>query len=126
MATAAWEAVANPTLVHSTASFFAAARESPPDEVLILRTLPQDAPGPGDLLRLELRRARQSQLGTGGGAAVGAVGRVAADLFAQRAKADSAHFLLAIDAPGVAATAVRSLPFVSQKGAARTAMQLQD
>jgi len=125
-ATASWDAVVGLAVLRSTASFFAAARESPPDEVLVLKALPQDAPGPGEVLRLELRRARQGQLGTGAGATTGALGRVAADLIAQKAQIESEGFALAIDAPGIVASSVRHLSFVSQKGASRSATQLRE
>jgi len=119
----AWEALVALNTVRSTCSFFAATRaaEAPTDEVLVLSAPPQPSPGNGGRVRLELRRSRLGQLG--GGAARTAQD---AELLAKRAEAEGETFLLAISAPGVAATAARAMAFVSQKGAARTAGQLRD
>jgi len=121
---ASWEALVALTTVRSTASFFAAAQggDAPVDEVLVISAPPQAPPQEGERLKLELRRARHGLLG----AQRSASDRAAADavLLARRAAEADSSFLLAVDAPGVAAAATRTLGFVSQKGAARTAQQL--
>merc|ERR1712039_967363 len=78
-------------------------------------------------VRLELRRVRYSQLGNTAGI-VSAQERAKADaqLLAKKESAAEDTFLLAIDAPGISATALQDLPYVSQKGAVRTAVQLHD
>mmetsp|Transcript_27243 Transcript_27243/g.71927 ORF Transcript_27243/g.71927 Transcript_27243/m.71927 type:complete len:613 (-) Transcript_27243:129-1967(-) len=120
----AWEAVVANGVVSSTASFFAAARaEAPLDEIFILSAPSQPAPYPGDKLKLELRRSRQSLLRGGSGQ-----GRAALDakLAAKRSGDGGETFSLTIDASGMDLAAVQSAPLVSAKGAARTAQQLRD
>merc|ERR1712151_1095004 len=96
---------------------------SPTDEVLVLTAMPQSPPKLGERLHLELRRARYGSLGASG--VLTAKERAASDqLVAKRAEESESTFLLAVDAPGVSPSAVRSKDFVSQKGAPRTAQQL--
>lgn len=124
---AAWNALLDLPTARSTASFFAAARgldESPQDEVIVLAALPQDIPEAGETVRLELRRSRYSMLSQGLSAQERA--KADAELLSKKAASSDDTFLLAIAAPGISATALRDLPFVSQKGASRTAAQLHD
>ncbi|CAK0891262.1 unnamed protein product [Prorocentrum cordatum] len=113
-AAAAWEAVAALPLVRSTASFFAATRAADPSasqDVMVLTAPPQTAPGPGDRLRLELRRAPRGQL-----AARPEIGALTAEAF-----------LLTVEAPGgLPVGSIRVQQYVSQKGAPRTPAQLVD
>merc|ERR1712060_232261 len=99
---------------------------SPLDEVIVLAALPQDTPEVGGQVRLELRRTRHSQLGGSLGLSAQEHTKADAEFLAKRSTASGENFLLAIEAPGVSATAVQELPFVSQKGADRTAKQLYD
>lgn len=121
----AWEAIAALARVRSTASFFAAAkaREAPPDEVIILSASPQPTPGVGDRLQLELRRSRQGQLGS----LLGAGQRAAAGaaLVRKEGAAAGEAFTLALQMSDNEAPSVRLAPFVSAKGASRTAVQLR-
>lgn len=120
----AWEAVLGDASVRSTASFFAAAREEGPlDEVFVLSAPSQATPYPGDRLKLELRRSRQSLLKGSSGQ-----GRAALDAkLAARRKDDGGEtFTLTVDAPGIDLSVLRPAPFVSAKGAAKTAQQLRD
>lgn len=121
---AAWEAVAALNLLRSTASFFSAARaqDAPIDEVIVLSAPSQPAPSFGGRLKLELHRSRQGQLGRSGRSGVAAT----AALLAKRAESTGEDFLLAIDAEGVPADKVQTIPYISQKGAARTAEQLRN
>lgn len=126
----AWEAVLKLPLVSSTASFFAAARaaagDAPVDEVIMLSAI-EDQPPPreGEKLRLELRRARHAQLCAG----TTAQERVACDaaLNSKRQDADGTY-LLAVEAPKASQVraSMRSLPLLSSKGAAKTAVQLRN
>jgi hypothetical protein len=130
---AAWDALLALPIVRSTASFFAASRaDAPIDEVLVLSAQSQAPPRPGEDVRLELRRTRRAQLAAGVGLA-GGQGQAAMDavLMAKRmaeAEGDGAgqSFSLAVDAPGIALGAVRSMPLVSAKGAAKTGRQLRE
>lgn len=110
----AWEAVAALPLVRSTASFFAATRagdSSAAQEVVVLTAPPQAAPGPGDRLRLELRRAPRGQFA--GRPEIGALTAEA--------------FLLTVEAPGGSSVgSVRVQQYVSQKGASKRPAQLVD
>lgn len=120
-AAVSWDAVLALPVVHSTASFFAAARieDAPLDEVVLLTAPPQPVAPAAGRLRLELRRARTlAYSSTAHGRAA------AAALAAQRASLLGVSFLLAVDGPEVDIAATREIPFVSQKGAARSAEQL--
>merc|ERR1740120_405585 len=124
-ARASWDAVVALTAVRSTASFFAAARcdEAPTDEVLVLSAPSQPIPRAGERLKLELRRARHGQLSQRASAQDQATSD--ALLAARRAAEKDATFLLAVDASKIAPGVTRTVPFVSQKGATKTAQQLQ-
>merc|ERR1719498_1292517 len=121
----AWEAIASLARVRSTASFFAAAcaAEAPPDEVIVLSAPSQPLPGVGDRLQLELRRSRQGQLGS----LLGAGQRAAAGaaLVRKDGAAAGEAFNLALQMSDNEAPTVRLAPFVSAKGASRTAVQLR-
>lgn len=122
---AAWEAVVSLLTVRSTASFFAAARaqDAPSDEVILLSALPQQTPSAGGRLLLELRRTRHGQLGAS------AAQRAAAQstLLSARAEKPEEVFLVAVDAPGInTATSLKSMQYVSQKGAERSAGKLRE
>lgn len=121
----AWEALVSLPRVRSTASFFAAARaaEAPADEVIILSAPPQPSPGPGDRLVLELRRCRQGQLGSLLGAGQRAVAGAA--LLAKQGAASGEAYSLAVQISDSEEPSVRPAPFVSAKGASRTAVQLR-
>lgn len=119
----AWDMVSSMPSVLSTASFFAAAREpdSPSDEVLILSAAPQKPPNFGGRLRLELRRTQYSQLGV-----TSVRERAGGDSLVAKRATEPDVFLLAVDAPGVSATAMKVQNMVSAKGAAKTGQQLRD
>jgi hypothetical protein len=122
---AAWEAILNLPRVRSTASFFAAARasEAPPDEVIVLAAPPQASPEAGERLLLELRRSRRGQLS--GTQAPGQRAIAGAALAAKQGAAGGETFAMAVQASDNEAPLVRSVPFVSAKGASRTAVQLR-
>jgi len=122
---AAWEAISTQARVRSTASFFAAARasEAPPDEVIVLSAPSQEAPKLGDRLYLELRRSRRGQLGSV--LAAGQRAAAGAALAAKQGAAGGETFAFALQTSDNEAAAVCSVPFVSAKGASRTAVQLR-
>lgn len=122
---AAWEAITSLARVRSTASFFAAAcaGKAPPDEVIVLSAPPQSAPALGDRLYLELRRSRQGQIGSLRGA--GQRAAAGAALAAKQGSTDGETFAFAVQTSDNEAASVRSAPFVSAKGAPRTAIQLR-
>jgi hypothetical protein len=122
---AAWEAILALGRVRSTASFFAAAAASsaPLDEVVVLSAPPQLTPRPGDRLLLELRRSRRGQLG---GLMAASQRAAASAAFAMKQGASTGEaFALAVQSSDNKAASVHSVPFVSAKGASRTALQLR-
>mmetsp|Transcript_32548 Transcript_32548/g.51979 ORF Transcript_32548/g.51979 Transcript_32548/m.51979 type:complete len:618 (-) Transcript_32548:103-1956(-) len=121
----AWEAILALPRVRSTASFFAAAQASqaPPDEVIVLSAPPQSSPRSGEKLLLELRRSRRGQLNSTQAAVQRAVAGAA--LAAKQGAAGGETFTMAVQAFDNEAPIMRSVPFVSAKGASRTAMQLR-
>lgn len=123
---AAWEAVASLGVVRSTASFFAAARaqDAPIDEVLVISAPAQPTPGPGDRVKLELRRSRHSHLGLMGGKRASNAADSA--FLASRAGASGDTFVLSVDADGVQPQDVQTMQYVSQKGAQKTPEQLRN
>merc|ERR1719352_1551388 len=122
---AAWEAISTQARVRSTASFFAAAKasEAPPDEVIVLSAPSQETPKLGDRLYLELRRSRRGQLGSV--LAAGQRAAAGAALAAKQGAAGGETFAFALQTSDNEAAAVCSVPFVSAKGASRTAVQLR-
>jgi len=124
-ASQAWEALLAMARVKSTTSFFAAAKfaEAPPDEVIIISAPSQSSPEPGDRLYLELRRSRRGQLD----GAASASQRVAAGAaqFVKQGKETGDAFALAVQSTSEAAVSVRSVPFVSAKGASKSPKQLR-
>merc|ERR1719265_1886707 len=120
-----WEAIIGLSRVKSTASFFAAASAAaaPPDEVIVLSAPAQCPPRSGGRLLLELRRSRQGQLG--GVMAAGQRAVAGAALAAKQGSASGEAFALAVQISDNEAASVRSVPFVSAKGASRTAAQLR-
>jgi len=122
---AAWDAIVSNPRVRSTASFFAAAlaAQAPPDEVIVLSAPSQAPPAQGDRLFLELRRSRQGQIGSllapGQRAAAGAA------LAAKQSSAEGDTFALAVQISDNEAAVLRTTPYVSAKGASRTASQLR-
>jgi hypothetical protein len=121
----AWEAILALPRVRSTASFFAAARasEAPPDEVIVLAAPPQSSPSSGGKLLLELQRRRRGQLS--GTQAAGQRAVAGAALAAKQGAASGETFAMAAIASDNEAPLVRSVPYVSAKGASRTAAQLR-
>jgi hypothetical protein len=122
---AAWEAIASISRVRSTASFFAAAKaaSAPPDEVIVLSAPSQSTPGPGDRLYLELRRTRQGQLGSLMGPAQRAA--AASALASKQGSGSGETYAFAVQTSDNEAATARSVPYVSAKGASRTATQLR-
>jgi len=121
----AWDSVLALHLVQSTASFFAAARadDALPTDVIILSAPQQEPPLQGGCLRLELRRSSQKQVALSSRGAQRV--RAEAALYT-RAYLDDETFSLTIEANGFALDAVRSLQYVSTKGAKRTSKQLKE
>lgn len=73
---------------------------------------------------MEITRSRKGQLGRTGDKSRSSAA-ADANLLARRAESGGEDFLLAVAADGVPADKVQSIPFVSQKGASRTAEQLR-
>eukprot|EP00403_Amphidinium_massartii_P016501 CAMPEP_0178422114 /NCGR_PEP_ID=MMETSP0689_2-20121128/27004_1 /TAXON_ID=160604 /ORGANISM="Amphidinium massartii, Strain CS-259" /LENGTH=623 /DNA_ID=CAMNT_0020043663 /DNA_START=57 /DNA_END=1924 /DNA_ORIENTATION=+ len=126
-ASPAYEALLKVATVRATSSFFAAAKaqEAPPDEVIVLSVADQTLPQVGGRLALELRRSRPSQLRARGSAQ----GRIAADaaLAVKRTKEQEEGQAFVLAVAGSAAepdVQPRLVPYVSQKGASRTAQKL--
>lgn len=124
-ANSAWEAVLALPRVRSTASFFAAARaaEAPPDEVIVLSAPPQAVPGVDDRVFLELRRNRRGQLGDD--LAAGQRALYGAALAMRQGSGGGESFTLAVRCSSGQVLPPRSAPYVSAKGASRTALQLR-
>lgn len=123
---ACWEALLKLPTVLSTVSFFAATRDASAaaDAVIVISAVEGQDPvfiDKGDKIRFELRRTRHSALCAGMNAAERA--KAEGSLSSKR-EADS--YILTIDAPGLHMADVRCLPFLSQKGAKKTAKQLAD
>eukprot|EP00747_Dinoflagellata_sp_TGD_P183381 gnl/TRDRNA2_/TRDRNA2_38216_c0_seq1.p1 gnl/TRDRNA2_/TRDRNA2_38216_c0~~gnl/TRDRNA2_/TRDRNA2_38216_c0_seq1.p1 ORF type:complete len:625 (+),score=148.44 gnl/TRDRNA2_/TRDRNA2_38216_c0_seq1:84-1958(+) len=120
----AWEAVLALPTVRSTASFFAAAKavEAPPDEVIMIAAAPQPEPREGERLKLELRRARRSRLGKD----LSAQAIAAADAHLMQSRPEKGETFALMVGDKTEASAARWMPFVSQKGAERTARQLRE
>jgi len=123
---ACWDALLKLPTVLSTASFFAATRDASAaaDAVIVICAVDGQDPeliSEGDKIRFELRRTRHSALTAG----LSKNERAKADAM-MNAKREPDSYFLCVDAPGVDMADVRCLPFLSSKGAKKTARQLSD
>mmetsp|Transcript_20769 Transcript_20769/g.37819 ORF Transcript_20769/g.37819 Transcript_20769/m.37819 type:complete len:626 (-) Transcript_20769:21-1898(-) len=125
----AYEALLRIAALRATMSFFAAAKahEASVDEVILLSIPDQQQPRVDGRLALELRRTKASQIRSRSSAqsAVAADAALAAKRSAEQAEGKT--FVLAVAGTSLEpVVAPREVPFVSQKGASRTAKKLRE